>query len=73
MSVAIRDAVDVEAIADVLEVAIGMPGHERERRATELRTLIEARTPKDWIESQIDDLTEVQEGREPKTPPCNWD
>lgn len=73
MSVAIRDALDVEAIADALEVAIGMPGRERERRATELRTLIEARTPKDWIESQIDDLTEVQEGREPKTPPCNWD
>jgi trehalose 6-phosphate synthase len=72
MSVAIGDALDVGSTADALEVAIEMAGDERARKATKLRTSIEARTPNDWIESQIDDLTEVQEGREPKTAPCDW-
>ena len=72
LSVAIEDALDVDAIADALELAIGMSGDERERMARELRALIEARTPTDWIEAQIEDLTEVQEGREPTTAPCNW-
>ena len=71
-AVAIEDALDVDAIADALESGIGMGQEERERRALELRVLVEARTPRDWIEAQIDDLIEVQEGREPKTAPCNW-
>lgn len=43
---------DLAGTADVLHQAVTMPAKERRRRATELRTLAEARTPRDWLRDQ---------------------
>ena len=68
--VTISDAFDVEATADALERAIDMPAEERARRASSLRETVRSRSPKDWIDAQLDDLVSLQRGGEPKTPPC---
>jgi len=69
-AVAVTDALDIEETALALERAIDMSSDERKRRAESLREKVRSRTPKDWIDSQLDDLAEVQRGGEPRTPPC---
>lgn len=44
---------DVAGTSDVLHAALTMPADERSRRAKELRTLAEARTPADWLRDQL--------------------
>lgn len=44
---------DVSGTAEVLHQALTMPTEERERRATLLRQLAEARTPRDWLADQL--------------------
>lgn len=68
-AVQIADPRNVEATAVALEIAIDMHPEERARRAAALRSLVEERTPEDWIQSQIDDLARVQSGDPPATPP----
>jgi trehalose 6-phosphate synthase len=43
---------DVAGTGDVLHRALTMPAEERHRRATELRSLAESRTPRDWLHDQ---------------------
>ncbi len=45
---------DVAGTADVLHAALRMPADERSRRAAELRSLAESRTPRDWLADQLD-------------------
>jgi trehalose 6-phosphate synthase len=44
---------DVAGTADVLHEALTMPADERSRRFAILRTLAEARTPRDWLADQL--------------------
>lgn len=44
---------DVAGTADVLHAALTMPGRERKERATLLRELAEARTPRHWLADQV--------------------
>ena len=67
-SVGIKDPFDVQEAAMALERAIDLPADERREKAAALRKLATASKPGEWIEAQIDDLTEVAAGREPTTP-----
>jgi trehalose 6-phosphate synthase len=44
---------DVAGTADVLAVALAMPAAERADRAIALRKLVEARSPRDWLDEQL--------------------
>jgi trehalose 6-phosphate synthase len=44
---------DIAGTADVLHAALTMPADERAQRATRLRDLAEARTPRDWLQDQL--------------------
>ena len=67
-AVGIQDALDVLETAGALERAIEMPAEDRKKRAAALAELATSSKPGEWIEAQIDDLTEVAAGREPTTP-----
>jgi trehalose 6-phosphate synthase len=67
-AVAIDDALDVDQTSRALEEAIDMSGEEREKRAQELRAVVESSKPETWIETQIEDLASIQSGAEPATP-----
>jgi trehalose 6-phosphate synthase len=69
-AVSIEDPYDVEATADAIETALDMPREKRRERAESLRKVIESRGLNDWIEAQLDDLSEISEGGSPKTPPA---
>jgi trehalose 6-phosphate synthase len=69
LAVEIGDPYDVEATADAIEAALDMPLAERERRARTLNERIEARALGEWIDAQLDDLSEISEGRPPETAP----
>jgi trehalose 6-phosphate synthase len=69
-AVGIEDPYDVDATADAMETALDMPMEERAHRAEALRKIIDSHTLNDWIEAQLDDLSEISEGRPPKTPPA---
>jgi trehalose 6-phosphate synthase len=55
----LRDAViethpyDLEQNADALHTALAMPSEERSARATRLRALAAARTPRTWLDDQL--------------------
>ena len=66
-TVAISDALDLEATEQALEEALDLTPAERRRRARALRETVESRASEDWIEAQIDDLAAIQAGGEPKT------
>ncbi len=68
-AVEVADALDVEATADALELAVEMEPAERQRRAGELRKVAAERRPGDWIDRQLEDLCEIQAGRGPRTAP----
>ncbi|HZA41202.1 MAG TPA: trehalose-6-phosphate synthase [Actinomycetota bacterium] len=68
-AVPIADAYDIEETAAALERALAMDMDDRKRRAEGLRSVVETSTPEDWIESQLNDLSEISEGRTPATPP----
>jgi trehalose 6-phosphate synthase len=67
-SVPIMDPYDIEETAAAIERALAMDIDDRKGRAEGLRSIVEARTPEDWIESQLNDLSEISEGRTPLTP-----
>jgi trehalose 6-phosphate synthase len=66
----IDDPYSVEATAGAIERAVRMGHDERARRAAALRRIVDERRPQDWIEAQVDDLVEVSQGRDPRTPPA---
>ena len=68
-AVGIEDPYDIEETASAIEKALAMDLDDRKKRAESLRTIIDARTSEDWIESQLNDLSEISEGRTPVTPP----
>jgi trehalose 6-phosphate synthase len=68
-AVPINDPYDVDETASALALALDMGMDERKRRAEGLRAVVEARTPEDWIEAQLNDLSEISEGRAPQSPP----
>lgn len=68
-AVEIDDALDVDATAGALERALEMEPVEKRRRAEALRKAAGARLPSDWIDAQLDDLSEIRAGRKPTTPP----
>ena len=68
-AVCIEDPYNLEETAAALEAALTMEIDERKRRAEGLRSVIDASSPEDWIESQLNDLSEIGEGRAPATPP----
>ena len=68
-AVPIEDPYDVDETASAIEKALSMDIDERKRRAEGLRSIVAVRTPEDWIESQLNDLSEIAEGRAPLTPP----
>jgi trehalose 6-phosphate synthase len=68
-SVEITDPRDVAATARALERAIDMPAHARRKRAVALKASAHSRTPEEWINAQIDDLTSIQESGKPVTGP----
>ena len=67
-AVEISDALDVEATAAALERALEMDPGEKKERAAWLRQAAETRKPEDWIDAQLEDLSELQAGGEPVTP-----
>jgi trehalose 6-phosphate synthase len=67
--VPVDDPYDIDATASAIAIALDMNIDERKRRADGLRAVVEARTPEDWIEAQLTDLSEIAEGRPPSTPP----
>lgn len=44
---------DLEQTANTLEQGLVMPAKERKQRATQLRELTAARTPRDWLDDQL--------------------
>ncbi len=68
-AVEISDALDVDATGEALERALDMDPAEKARRAAALRATAAARRPADWIDPQLEDLSEIQAGREPVTEP----
>jgi trehalose 6-phosphate synthase len=44
---------DVAGTADAMAMALAMPPGERAERALTLRKLVEARTPRDWLDDQL--------------------
>lgn len=69
-SIEIRDPRDIQATADALERAIDMPHAARREQAVALKARTHGRTPEQWINAQIDDLTSIQETGKPATPPA---
>ncbi len=67
-AVRIDDPLDVPETAEALGRALDMDEGERRRRAVALRGKIEARSPSDWIEDQLEDLRALKEIGEPKRP-----
>jgi trehalose 6-phosphate synthase len=67
-AVPIDDPYDIEETAAAIETALAMDMDDRKRRGEGLRSIVEARTPGDWIESQLTDLSEIGDGRAPSTP-----
>ncbi|MBW3595142.1 MAG: trehalose-6-phosphate synthase [Actinobacteria bacterium] len=68
-AVSIDAPLEVEATARALERALDMPAEEREKRARALREQVDSRTPEDWIEDQLADMSAVRSGGPPLTPP----
>lgn len=68
-AVPIEDPYDIEETAAAIEKALTLDMDERKRRGEALRAVVDSRTPEDWIEAQLNDLSEIGEGREPGTPP----
>jgi trehalose 6-phosphate synthase len=68
-AVVIEDALDVEATADALELALELPPDKRNEMSLGLRRRVEATTPEDWIDAQIRDLEAIRQQGRPKTDP----
>lgn len=66
-AVAISDPFDLREAADALARAIEMDQTERKLRAERLRARAEASKPGQWIQAQIDDLTEIADGDAPRS------
>jgi trehalose 6-phosphate synthase len=67
-AIPVADPYDLDATASALATALDMGIDERKMRAEGLRAVIDARSPEDWIEAQLDDLSEISEGRPPTSP-----
>jgi trehalose 6-phosphate synthase len=57
---------DVDATVAALEAAIDLSAGERAVRARALRAAVERRSPVQWIEAQIEDLSAIRDGAGPK-------
>ena len=68
-AIQVEDALDLSATADALARAIDMDRGERSRRAAALAVAARSSKPGDWIEAQINDLTDIQAGRPPASEP----
>jgi trehalose 6-phosphate synthase len=49
---------DIQELADSIHAALTMAPEERERRHAGLRSIVTARNPGDWIDEQLQDITE---------------
>ncbi len=49
---------DIQELADSIHAALTMAAPERERRILGLRSIVTARDPGDWIDEQLQDITE---------------
>lgn len=67
----IPDPLDVEATAEALETAIGLPEDDRKVRAHALAAISRSSKPGDWIEAQIDDLAAIGRGEPPLSAPAS--
>ena len=47
---------DIQALADSIHAALTMAPEERARRLTELKEIVTARDPGDWIDEQLVDI-----------------
>lgn len=66
-AVKIEDALDIEATSRALEEALDLPETERNKRAEELKQIIDASKPSGWIGSQLEDLAAIRDHGEPKS------
>ncbi len=55
---------DIQEQADVIYRALTMPPDERRERADGLKRIIHSRTPADWINDQVADITLARQARE---------
>lgn len=70
-SVGISDPFDLREAADALLRAIEMDPIERKERARALAERAQASKPGEWIQAQLDDLSEIGHGRPPRSPVSN--
>jgi len=49
---------DIQELADSIHAALTMPDDERARRMTQLKSIVTARDPGDWIDEQLADIRE---------------
>ena len=67
-AVTIEAPLDIESTATALERALDMSSEERADRAAKLRSIVDARTPEDWVGEQLGDLQAIRAGDPPETP-----
>jgi trehalose 6-phosphate synthase len=68
-SIPISDPLDVDATAGALESAVDLSRADRDRKAGQLVSVIDARLPEEWIEQQLEDLRAIAGGGDPQTAP----
>ena len=66
-AVQIHDALDVEATASALGRALDLTRDERREMSTDLRAVVEKKTPEHWIDAQLEDLMRIKHGEDPAT------
>jgi trehalose 6-phosphate synthase len=54
---------DIQELADSIHAALTMPIDERRRRQEELRAIVTARNPGDWVDDQLADIRRKVGGR----------
>jgi trehalose 6-phosphate synthase len=54
---------DIQELADSIHAALTMPAQERRRRLEELKSIVTARDPGDWVDEQLDDIRKRERAR----------
>ena len=70
-AVVVDDPLDLDETAAAMERALALTEEERRRMAGELRRIVDATRPEDWINAQLDDLTALRDDGEPLSPPVD--